>query len=172
MALDRQKALFFFSSFIPTEAEVAAMEKVKQAGFATFARSKILDPKYGDVPEETDVVAGDPPSDYDATPNVNAIAGIAPRSFHIIPDIKTFAHTLTLQLYALKEDLDANKLPVITDLTGDAAVSWGSNATGVATVNASSGLVTGVAAGSVRITATYEYETGHTIQAICDLTLT
>ena len=76
-----------------------------------------------------------------------------PGSLHISTQATSFAAGTTVQLLAL----DTNSMQETNDVTNSSA--WVSSNTSVATVS-STGLVTGVAAGSATITATYQKDQG------------
>lgn len=107
--------------------------------------------------ETTDPTTGN--TICNVTMGASAGAVIAPASLIIVPDVTTFAHTATQQYY--RQFTPAN--------TTNQGVNWFSSDPTKATVN-SSGLVTGVAAGTTTI---YAYSQANpTILASKTITLT
>src|SRR5437667_9914999 len=103
------------------------------------------------------LVAGCSDRDAPTAPSGHQLAASAAQkvpvaSVTVTPTPATISTNATLQLTATLKDANAN---ILTGRT----VTWTSSTTSVATVS-SSGLVTGVAVGSARITATSEAKSG------------
>lgn len=174
--INNKKCLYFCASSTPTVAELAAVSKLRETYGQVIVLSGTVmkDPnthadlpvgQYGDNLYAADAIAGSSGSvpaayttaianypDGDRSTYAN-LPGVDPDSLKVV--CNGFAHTVTGQAYAIKADYDASTGAVtLTDVTATNTV-WTSGTTGVATIGASTGLVTGVAAGTTILTATY-----------------
>ena len=171
------KVLFFIVGNVPTVAEQALIDRLARDYTQVGVRSGDHPATYGDHLESADAVAGTLPAavstaiaDY-ASGDVTPTNTLKPEAKLVLPAAATFAHTGTLQLRAVVAERDeATNVVTLTDKTTGAGIAWGSSDETKATV-ASTGLVTGVAAGAATITWTYTYDTAQTVTGTSVLTL-
>lgn len=170
--------LYFTAGKVPTTgelADIAALNAISGLNVGVRNGSSSVNQEYGTNLEACDYVAGTVPTAYNGVTAYGAIPGIAsaPLKLKLVTDNSsstTFSHTTTKQLRAIAmTGTNINDLSA-ADVTAT-NMAYASSDTNKATVNASSGLVTGVAAGSVTITATYTYSSGKTTTATLALTL-
>lgn len=160
------KVLYFIALAVPTAAESAAIARLQTIFDEVQVRNGSMpaaDQKYGANLESFDFLAGTAiPAAYSGAPGATTIAvpsAINPDQFKIWPaTVSLDASDVDKQvLAAIKAVINpATGLAEMANLTGDASVTWSSSDATKATVNASSGLLTAVAAGSTTITATLQ----------------
>jgi hypothetical protein len=162
-ATQRRKILFFTAGIIPTatEQEIAAQidgavyfRNGAAAGLGAYGSGKL---------EDADGFAGTVPAAYTTAianyPAGNVDPGIElkPEALYIAPGTAGVSGTGTLQLRVVKTEVDPDN-GVMSQADVTAACTYVSSDPTKATVNASTGLVTGVAAGTTTITASYDYD--------------
>lgn len=177
-----KKILFFIVGTTPTVAEQSMIDWLKDKNVPQYAfgvRSLLASTDYdGDI-EPSDYVA-----DVTGAAGTNVPAAYTSASVPVftVPDFDenqpdkivigpaalSFLHTALSQMSAFKIDADGN----VTDITADANMAWTSATGATATIGAGTGKLTGVAAGTTLITATYTYHSGHTIAATETVTCT
>jgi hypothetical protein len=160
----RGKILYFLATDKPTVGEAAAIAALEAAGYSVGVRNGSVTTTYGARLETCDGVAGTIPSAYSAKTSFDHSAE-GTFALAILPASGAITGTGTKQLQVLKIAADGT----VTDVTASCTYASGTPAT--ATVNASSGLVTGVAAGTSVITATYTYATAKTMTATKTITV-
>ena len=162
-----RKVLFFLAGSIATADEIAKIANIEGNVQLRNAAANTL---YGANLETADALAGAIPAAYktasggtavdmalypggDVTPNnVSGIDGV-----FVFPVNIAITGIGTLQARAIKVEVDPNTgVTTATEITGSCV--WSSATTSKATVNAGTGLVTGVAAGTSVITASYDYD--------------
>jgi hypothetical protein len=164
-----RKILFFIAGMVPTASEAAKMAQIVGD---VQERSAFKDTTFGGRLEDADGLAGTIPAAYktasggtavdttvfplgDVTPNAGGI------TLFIAPGTAAIAGTGTLQLRVIAATLnEATGAITMTDVTSGCTFVSGTPA--AATVNANTGLATGVAAGTTTITATYDFDGGGT----------
>lgn len=182
-ALDTRTVLFFTAANLITDAEATLAGRIRGT---VLIRSVEEAPLYGDNLESADGLAGSIPDSYktgagttidlalypygDVTPaNV-----LAPSDFEVFPATPTISETsagATLKLVATGAGLDETTgVITLSDLSGSDDVTWSSGTEATATVD-TNGVVTTVANGTTVITASYEYDTGVTVEATTTVTV-
>lgn len=177
----QKKVVYFTAGRAATVAEQAEIDylntKINGAYSAVVVRNAAANTEYGNSAtddenvngvgtlEAADLVAGAVPSGYSGDQVVVVPKAGQPDALIVAPQNRTFAHTATLQLAAVKLNADGT----LTDATATAV--WSTSDASKATVVA--GLVTGVAAGTATITARINStdNTAHT-DATTTITLT
>lgn len=169
-----KRILFFTAGKVPTVAEQAqidALNAMTVPGYSVGVRNGAESAVYSDDNlEPCDFVAGTIPTAYNAKTDYGVAHASRPVKFSLHAAAVTLAVSATLQLQALKAGgVDVSAL-TLADVTG-VSTTYASSDVAKATVDAA-GIVTGVAAGAVTITATHTYATGKTIAATIALTVT
>jgi hypothetical protein len=187
MKLDKT-LIFFTASEIPTAPELALIARHQLMYGKVLVRSGSgrHDATYNSRLEHADALAGTIPAAYKTASGGTAVdttdypdgdkslgATSKPEGIMILPATASFAHTGTLQLRLVKAELDeTTDVVTLTDITSGAESAWSSGTPGVATIDADSGLVTGVTAGTTLITATVTYDTDKTMTTTRTVTAT
>lgn len=161
----RGKILYFCAAHKPTAGEASAIAALEAAGYTVGVRNGAATSTYGANLETCDGVAGTVPSAYSGATSFDHTAE-GTFSLRLLPASGAISGTGTEQLQALKVAADGT----ITDVT--TSCTYVSGTPTHATVGASTGLVTGVAAGTSVITATYTYATAKTMTATKTITVT
>lgn len=191
--INEKVCLYFCAAMIPTATELAAAQRLRyKYGTVTVMNGgafAISEPEFGtqgdtsgDELMPADAIAGTTiPSDYTTAianyPDGNVTQGAPanPEALSILPGAAvSFSHTGTFQLYAVAADIsEGNDSVTMTDETAIGATGvWSSGTTGTATIGASTGLVTGVAAGTSLITFTLTRASGTAVTATKTITCT
>ena len=167
-----KKIIYFTSAVLTTateSAEIAELNARTEAGYEVFVRNGSQSASFGAGIEAADLVAGTVPTAFNAIPTYGSISSDRPSAFALFPTTAAIVGTATKQLTpisAVGKTIDALILSI-----PDSGIVYTSSDTAKATVNSSTGLITGVAAGTSTITATYTYATGKTIAATCAVTV-
>jgi len=167
MAKSTAIVLFFTAGMLPTAVELSQISRLETAFRSVKVRRSDVaaDTLLGTRIETCNYVAGvNIPAAYtDADkgnkPTIALPSDINPDDFKVFPAILTIdASDVDVQTpAAVKAEIDATTGKAkMTNLTGDATVTWASSDATKATVNASTGKITAVAAGSTNITATLQ----------------
>lgn len=162
--LNFKTVLYFTVGNVPTVAELAAAARLKNKYGYVLMRSGLVAAatQYGSVLEAADAIAGTAvPAAYTTAianyPDGNVTQGAPanPEALSIL-SVATFSHTGTLQMYAVAADIaEGSDTVALTDETAIGATGvWTSGTPGTATIGASTGLLTGVAAGTTLVTFT------------------
>lgn len=169
------KVLYFMAGAVPTGPEAAAILRLETVFHNVQVRNgglPIAQHKFGSNFEAFDFLAGTTiPAEYsaiDGAVTISAPSAVAPDQFKLFPATCTIdaSDVDKAQLCAVKAEIDpATGLAKMTDVSGDASVTYSSSDTGKATIGAT-GLLTAVAAGSTTITATLTAGTAVTGGAI------
>lgn len=177
--------LYFIAGGIPTAPELVAVGRLSKIyGQVLVQRGDVAaDTQYGSALIAADAIAGTTiPSAYstaianypdgDKTSYADAKPSDA-EAFIIVTGTRSssFSHTGTLQLILLAAFLDDTS-DAVTIADETTAATWASGTTGNMTIGASTGLVTGVLAGTSLITATYTAASGDTQTKTITLTAT
>ena len=166
-----QKILFFTAGQTPTAAElaqIAALNALTTPGYEVGVRFADASNNYGAGIESADFVAGDIPAAYSGVTDYGYPHADRPTALFVLPATAEVAAAGTQQLQVLAVDGADISALTISDETGNC--TFASDDEGVATVDAA-GEVTGVAAGTCTITATYTYDTDKEMTATCDITV-
>jgi hypothetical protein len=160
--LNYKTVLYFTASNKATATELLAIARLKNKyGFVRIRST--LGASYGSNLEPAEAVAGTVPAAYTTAianysdGNVTQGAPANPEALGIFPSAPlTFVHTGTYQLSAVAADIaEGSDTVTLTDETAIGATGvWTSGTPGVMTVGASTGLLTGVTAGTSLITFT------------------
>jgi hypothetical protein len=165
------KILFFTIGGIPTAAEqrqIDALETLLSRGYSVEVRNSDQSALYGANLEDCDFVAGNVPAEYLDIPSF----GIYDNGTHAVfmevfpPMVFNLQATHTKALQVIKKTGETVDNVVHLDTT--AALDYLSDDTDVATVHATSGVVTGVAPGSCNISATLG---GSLAVSLCPITV-
>lgn len=154
------KILFFTTDESPSAAElrqIAALEALTSKGYEIGVRngSGDVSDDYGGNIEECDFVAGEIPADYEDVPTFGVYDdGSKAHIFEAFPPmVFNLMATHTKQLQVLEKQ--GSDLDDVAQSDETANLTYASDATGVATVGASTGIITGVAAGTCNISITH-----------------
>lgn len=165
---------YFTAAGVATSAEateIARLEAIANPTLDYTVLSGVGDTEYGGENQEFDYAAGEIPTSYAAT-TVSYLEDAAfPSLFGIYCQTATVAASATLTLIPISV-VGTNALNMAaTQLAVDAAsLAWESATEAAATV--ADGVITGVAAGTSIITATYTFATGKTATATFTVTVT
>lgn len=164
MSLDSRTILFFIAGITATAGELDLISRIRGT---VHVRNVLYDTTYGGKLEPADGLAGAIPTDYltgegetidtalypdgDVTPLITAAA----EDFNVFPATLAIKVGEIKDLGAITADYDDDTaLITLTNKAAASTVDWASSDETKATVD-TNGLVTGVAAGSATITATY-----------------
>jgi uncharacterized protein YjdB len=162
MSANNSKVLFFLAGVNATAAEVAAIARLE----TVFRNVKVRSgadanlTKYGSGQLESfDFLAGAGiPTAYSAVEGAVTLTvpvATIPDDFKVYPaTLSVDASDADVQTPAAVKAEIVNGLAKLTNLTGDASVGWTSSDETKATVHATTGKITAVAAGTTTITAT------------------
>lgn len=167
MAKSTSVVLYFTAGFLPTALELAQIARLETVFREVRVRNGAVpaDTLFGARIEACDYVAGPAvPEAYSGAelgnkPVISLPTAVNPDDFKVYPATLTIdASDVDVQTpAAVKAEIDpATGLAKLTNLTGDESVSWLSSDPTKATVHASTGKITAVAAGSTVITATLQ----------------
>lgn len=161
MSAVNSKVLFFLAAAVATAAEVAAIARLETVFRNVKVRdgSVVANNSYGSgLLESFDFLAGTVPTAYSSVEGAVTITipgATLPDDFKVFPAVLSIdASDVDVQTPAAVKAEIVNGLATLTNLTGDASVGWTSSDTGKATVHATTGKITAVAAGTTTITAT------------------
>lgn len=172
-----KKVLYFIAGTVPTVAEAIAIAWLNYKNVPQYqggVRSILANPEYGassDI-EDCDFVAdanggANIPAAYSAKTVLTVPTDVLqPDAINIGPAALSFVHTSVSQMTAFIKNIDGT----LTDVTRAAGMAWTSATPGTATIGAGTGVLTGVAAGTTVITATYTFTGGKTITATENVT--
>lgn len=157
------KVLFFTAAALATASEVAAISRLQTVFTNVQVRNGSVaaaDLRFSGALESYDYLVGTVPASYNS-----GTATITVPAAHNPDDFKVYPATLTIDASdvdvqtpaAVKSEIDATTgLGKLTNMTGDATCTWVSSDPTKATVSASTGKITAVAAGATTITATLQ----------------
>jgi len=168
------KFIYFTEDAEPTSTSLNAIARLRALitpAFDLHVRNGSASSEFGHGIEDCDIVAGSIPTEYQGIEftDYGDVSASRPLLFDIWPKTANCDHEGTLQLYPVKVT-GSNPLDLVSAIV-PSNVAYTSSNTGKATVHATSGLVTGVAAGQTTITATYTYADGKTVTATSVITV-
>jgi hypothetical protein len=167
-----KKILYFTAGPVPTAGELADIDVLNTLilpGYSIGVRNGAESGSFGAGIEATDFVAGTVPTAFNARPAYGFIDALRPLVFDVWPKTAAIVGTATKQLYPVK--ISGTDIANLASALVTANIGYVSSDETKATVHATSGLITGVAAGTSTITATLTYATGKTITATCVVTV-
>lgn len=176
-----KKILYFIQDTVPTtdeQTQIDYLNALAVQDYSVSVRSVLQESSYGSGIEECDYTAYDVdnesasiPSAYSSVDAFGRVDADRPISFDVITDdggAATVVEAATITLLSI-----ATVGTTLDDLTPAVVTSaWDSDDDETALVGAATGIVTGVAAGTTNINATYTYETGETVVASIEVTVT
>lgn len=176
MSVTRKKVVFFTADTLPTSAElleIARLDDLAASPYKIQVRNGGGTEKMESI-ETCDYVAGTVPTAYAAKTLFGTDGKIhadRPLAFAVFPPTVSVSHSSgTAQARAIQCDGTNAEDATLTDLS--TTVAWTSSDETKATVGASTGLITGVGAGSCTVTATYTYASGKTLTDTVAVTVT